>query len=211
MSNIKEIIRQLAKGSQTVNLVCTVDAVNKTARTVDCTPLDESAPLLGVNLQANQGSKFGIVAFPRVGSFVVVGFVADGNAGVVLLTDEVESIEWVFGENSTQMSVDGQGLRISVKGKSENVGGTDTVMELTSEGIVLNGGGLGGIVKVEQLTRHINAIENDINTLKKVFSAWKITPNDGGAALKLAATTWAGSPLTLTRRGDYENEKVKHG
>lgn len=211
MSNIKEIIRQLAKGSQTVNLVCTVDAVDKTARTVDCTPLDESAPLLGVNLQANQGSKFGIVAFPRVGSFVVVGFVADGNAGVVLLTDDVESLEWVFGEDSTQMSVNGQGLRISVKGKSENGGETDTVMELAPEGIVLNGGGLGGTVKVEQLTRHINTIENDINTLKKVFSEWTTTPNDGGASLKLAATTWAASPLTLTRRGDYENEKVKHG
>ena len=211
MSNIKEIIRQLAKEGQTVNLVCKVNAVDKTARTVDCTPLDESAPLLGVNLQANQGSKFGIVAFPRIDSYVVVGFVADGSAGVVLLTDDVESIEWVFGEDSTQMSADEQGLRISVKGKSENGGETDTVMELAPEGIVLNGGGLGGTVKVEQLTQHINTIENDINTLKKVFSAWTAVPNDGGTALKLATTTWAASPLTLTQRGDYENEKVKHG
>ena len=53
MNNIKETIRQLAQGGrQSVSLVCTVDAVDKTARTVDCTPLDESAPLLGVNLQA---------------------------------------------------------------------------------------------------------------------------------------------------------------
>ena len=72
MSNIQDAIRQLAQGGrQTVSLVCTVDAVDKDARTVDCTPLDEGAPLLGVNLQANQGSKFGIVAFPRVGSYVV--------------------------------------------------------------------------------------------------------------------------------------------
>ena len=85
MSNIQDAIRQLAQGGrQTASLVCTVDAVDKDARTVDCTPLDEGAPLLGVNLQANQGSKFGIVAFPRVGSYVVVGFVADGSAGVVL-------------------------------------------------------------------------------------------------------------------------------
>lgn len=38
MNNIKETIRQLAQGGrQSVSLVCTVDAVDKTARTVDCT------------------------------------------------------------------------------------------------------------------------------------------------------------------------------
>lgn len=214
MSNIKEIIRQLAKGSQTVNLVCTVDAVDKTARTVDCTPLDESAPLLGVNLQANQGSKFGIVAFPRVGSFVVVGFVADGNAGVVLLTDDVESLEWVFGKDSTQMSVDGQGLRISVKGKSENGGETDTVMELAPEGIVLNGGGLGGLVKVEALTAKLNelidAFNDHTHTLPSstVAVAGSATSQSNPAPITVPAIT---SKHTNVSRGDYENEKVKHG
>lgn len=66
------------------------------------------------------------------------------------------------------------------------------------------------MVKAEQLAQRINAIEKDINTLKNVFSAWVTTPNDGGAALKLAAAAWAGSLLTLTQRSDYENGKVKH-
>lgn len=203
MSNIQDAIRQLAQGGrQTVSLVCTVDAVDKDARTVDCTPLDEGAPLLGVNLQANQGSKFGIVAFPRVGSYVVVGFVADGSAGVVLLTDDVESVEVVISESTARIEADEEGVHVRM--------GDDTSAELTGEGVILNGGSFGGMVKAEQLAQRINAIEKDINTLKNVFSAWLTTPNDGGAALKLAAAAWAGSLLTLTQRSDYENGKVKH-
>lgn len=204
MNNIKETIRQLAQGSrQSVSLVCTVDAVDKTARTVDCTPLDESAPLLGVNLQANQESTFGVVAFPKVGSYVVVGFVADGAAGVVLLTDEVESVEVVISGDTARISADKDGVRVLM--------GDDTSAELMKEGVILNGGGLGGIVKVEQLTEHFNAIENDINELKNIFSAWVAVPQDGGAALSALTANWAGNLLTPTQRGDYENEKVKHG
>lgn len=204
MNNIKETIRQLAQGGrQSVSLVCTVDAVNKTARTVDCTPLDESAPLLGVNLQANQESTFGVVAFPKVGSYVVVGFVADGAAGVVLLTDEVESVEVVISGDTARITADKDGVRVLM--------GDDTSAELMKEGVILNGGGLGGIVKVEQLTEHFNAIENDINELKNIFSAWVAVPQDGGAALLALTANWAGNLLTPTQRGDYENEKVKHG
>ena len=203
MSNIQDAIRQLAQGGrQTASLVCTVDAVDKDPRTVDCTPLDEGAPLLGVNLQANQGSKFGIVAFPRVGSYVVVGFVADGSAGVVLLTDDVESVEVVISESTARIEADEEGVHVRM--------GDDTSAELTGEGVILNGGSFGGMVKAEQLAQRINAIEKDINTLKNVFSAWVTTPYDGGAALKLAAAAWAGSLLTLTQRSDYENGKVKH-
>mgnify|MGYP000810857739 FL=1 len=52
---LAEAIRRLAMtGSEIYCKVCTVDSVDEKARTVDCTPLDESAPLVGVNLQANQ-------------------------------------------------------------------------------------------------------------------------------------------------------------
>lgn len=202
MSGIAETIRKMAQGSRpTVSLMCTVDKVYKDTRTVDCTPLDEGAPLLGVNLQANQGSSFGVVSFPRVGSFVVVGFVADGSAGIVLLTDDVESVEVVISDKTTRAVLDEDGVRIHV--------GEETSAELTADGVVLNGGELGGAVKVEELTTRLNTIEKDINALKNVFSAWVVAPQDGGAALKGAASTWAGQSLTLTKREDYENEKVK--
>lgn len=90
--NIRTAIQQLAQGALLPMSVCTVDRVNRQARTVDCTPLDGSAPLLGINLQANQGSTHGVVLLPKVGSYVVVGLTAGGVAGVVLATDEVAEV-----------------------------------------------------------------------------------------------------------------------
>ena len=202
MSNIRDMIRELAKGDgEAYSVICTVDAVDKEARTVDCTPIDEGAPLLGVNLQANQNGKVGVVSYPRTGSYVVVGFVADGSAGVVLLTDDIESVEITTAEGKSRAVMDDGGVRIDI--------GKETSAELTADGIVLNGGSLGGLVKVKELTDRLNAIENDINSLKSVFTGWAPTPQDGGAALKGAVTSWAGQRLTPTKRGDYENEKVK--
>jgi hypothetical protein len=54
----------------------------------------------------------------------------------------------------------------------------------------------------DELTKVIN----DVNSLKTVFSTWVTVPNDGGAALKLAATTWYGS--TIQPVGKIDSEKV---
>ena len=78
------------------------------------------------------------------------------------------------------------------------------------ETIVINGGRLGGLINIEQLTSNLNAIEDDINNLKTAMSGWVPSPQDGGAALKTAITNWAGQPLTKSERGDYEDETVKH-
>ena len=199
MANIRDAIRLLAQpDGETVALVCTVDAVDKTARTVDCTPINEGAPLLGVNLQANQGSDFGLVLFPEVGAYVVVGFVADGAAGVVLTTDKVESAELVIGDASAVMNADTLTL---------TVGNMSAKFE--KDVITFNGGSLNGLPKIDDLTNRLNIIEKDINSLKSVFSGWSPVPQDGGAALKGAVTSWASSTLTETKRADYENTKIK--
>ena len=70
---IQEAIRKMAAaGTEPYCKVCTVDAVDEDARTVDCTPLDEGAPLVGVNLQANQECGEGVVLFPAVGSLSLI-------------------------------------------------------------------------------------------------------------------------------------------
>ena len=79
-----------------------------------------------------------------------------------------------------------------------------------AEEVIINGGRLGGLIKVEELTTRLNTIERDVNQLKQVFSAWTPIPGDGGASLKGGVSSWAGRQLALTKRGDYEDEKVKH-
>lgn len=78
------------------------------------------------------------------------------------------------------------------------------------ETIVINGGKLGGLINIEQLTEKLNAIEDDINSLKNLMNTWIPVAQDGGAALKASVSTWAGQPLKKSQRGDYEDEIVKH-
>lgn len=200
MADLRNIIRQLAQpDGEAIPLVCVVDSVDKDTRTIDCTPLNEGAPLLGVNLQANQGSKFGVCFFPAVGSFVVVGFVADGSAGVVLGTDEIDSAEIIIGNYSAV--IDRDGCRFDAGNISAHI---------TTDAVVFNGGEFGGLPVVGDLAKRLNIIEKDINTLKTVFASWVPVAQDGGAALSTAATSWAASQLSLTKAADYENTKVKH-
>ncbi len=199
MADLRNIIRELAKpDGETVALVCTVDAVDEKARTIDCTPLNEGAPLLGVNLQANQGADYGFWLYPDVGSFVIVGFVADGAAGVVLSTEKIKQAEVVIGDNSAVMDADG--CRIKTANMSADINPDD---------IIFNGGKLNGLVKIDDLTKRLNIIEKDINQLKALFSAGVCAPQDGGKAFISSCSSWAGATLTETVRSDYENDKIK--
>lgn len=199
MADLRNIIRELAKpDGETVALVCTVDAVDEKARTIDCTPLNEGAPLLGVNLQANQGADYGLWLYPEVGSFVIVGFVADGAAGVVLSTEKIKQAEVVIGDTSAVMDADG--CRI----KTANM-----AADINADDIIFNGGKLNGLVIIDDLTKRLNIIEKDINQLKALFSAGACTPQDGGKTFISSCSSWASATLTETVRSDYENDKIK--
>ena len=76
--------------------------------------------------------------------------------------------------------------------------------------ITINGGKLGGLIKIKDLVDKVNKIEDDINTLKQDFSTWVPVPNDGGAALKTASASWAGQQIQKTQVDDIEDKKVTH-
>ena len=78
------------------------------------------------------------------------------------------------------------------------------------ESITINGGSLGGLVKIQELTNKLNALEDDINSLKQCFSLWVPASGDGGGVLKTATTSWASEPLNKTKRNDLEDTKIKH-
>lgn len=77
--------------------------------------------------------------------------------------------------------------------------------------IQLQGGELGGMVTVTALTQKLNKLEQDLNTLKTAFSTWVPVPEDGGTALKAAASEWAGDTITETMRADIENTSITQG
>lgn len=202
MDNIKDAIRNLAQqDGETVALVCTVDAVDKKARTIDCTPVNEGAPLLGVNLQANQGSDFGLVIYPEKGAFVVVGFMADGAAGLMLATDKIESAEMVIGE--TAAAIDAEGVRVKTAKMSADI---------NKEDIIFNGGELDGLVIIQKLTDKLNELKDTVNSLINAYNNHThiTTATVGtGPAGTISPTTSKAQTAKSFKKSDYENTKIK--
>lgn len=79
-----------------------------------------------------------------------------------------------------------------------------------AEEVIINGGKLGGLIKVQELTQQLNALESEVNDLKQLFASWVPVKGDGGAVLRGLLGSWAGKRLTPSRREDYEDTKVKH-
>lgn len=87
---------------------------------------------------------------------------------------------------------------------------TGNVVHCSAGRLVINGGKNGGLINISDLVSKINAIEKDINDLKKAFSGWTPTPQDGGSALKTAAASWASATITETKVEDLEDKNVTH-
>lgn len=76
--------------------------------------------------------------------------------------------------------------------------------------VMINGGENGGLINIEAHVSRMNAIEQDINSLKQIIADWVPTANDGGAGFKTAAATWAGQQLQETARGQLEDITITH-
>lgn len=71
-----------------------------------------------------------------------------------------------------------------------------------AESVVVNGGKLGGLINIEQLTSKINELVDAFNS-----HTHEVTVAHPGGTFTTVAPTGSASPF---RRGDYEDEKVKH-
>lgn len=181
--SIADIIRQLAKtGNPLGCIVCKVTAVDKSARTVDVEPVNEEAPILACNLQADQQATVGIVQYPRIGSFVVVGFSSDGAAGMVLLCEDVESVEIVIKDKDTSSIV------------------------MTEDGIVMNNGTLDGLIKINELTEKLNNLVSEVNAFVSKYNSHTHSVVGHATATATPATA---KNVSEFKKSDYENEKVK--
>lgn len=150
---IQEAIRKIAvSGLELYCKVCKVDAVDEENRTIDCSPLDGSAPLLGVNLQANQKSAEGVVLFPAMGSYVVVAFI-NPSVGVVIVYEKIDKVRLKIGETSTLWTEDQ--VEIAVK---------DKTVTINSEKVNINGGKYGRLLKAEDFIPKINNLINAFNS-----------------------------------------------
>lgn len=80
---------------------------------------------------------------------------------------------------------------------------------IDSPKVTINGGSLGGLIKIEQLTSQLNKVEQKVNQLITAFNA-HVHP-ETGVTTAPAANAGTVPPLATTQRSALENDKVKHG
>ncbi len=145
-----------------------------------CTVQIDSLQLKDVRLRAvinNNEDK--VLLTPKTGSYVLVYDMSGGKMRdlVVMSCSEIEKIEI----------------------KTEN-----TTVNIDKNGVMINGGNLGGLVKIEELTNKLNALVNAFNTHTHIVS---------GTAGEMPVTGTAfivESKASVFNKNDYEDTKVKH-
>lgn len=211
--DIRNAIRQLAlSGTEMYLTVCTVDAVDEKARTIDCTPLNEGAQLLGVNLQADQSGEIGLVSFPAVGSYVVVGFLSPAVAVVVLTTEltkaslTIANSEITVEDNSVALFTEKVTALISADTLKLDVYGSTLEM---SRGEVIWNGGSETIANATELQSQLNKCKARIDAIINALASSAVAPQDGGATYK-ANIAAALSGLISEDYSNMIDDKIKH-
>lgn len=149
--------------------------------TCNVEPINGIADLHNVRLNCSIDSTVGIIITPKEKSNVIVHQISKVDSYVAQYS-EIEKINIEIGA-----------FKFSLNG-SEMVFNEGTV----------------GLAKSDILVSKYNALEQDINTLKQLITGWLPVASDGGAALKLALTTWLAQPITPTTISEIADTKIKH-
>lgn len=210
--NIQNAIKQLAlAGSEMYLTVCTVDAVDEKARTIDCTPINEGAQILGVNLQGNQDQEIGMVSFPAVGSDVVVGFINPAVAVVVLTTELTKAVvtigntEATVEDNSVVLKTQKGSVTLTADNLKLDIDGT--TLEL-KKGLSTWNGGSETTANATELQTQLNRCKARIDQIVTAIKTGTPTPQDGGAGYQETMAAMLTAPAE-----DYSNiidDKIRH-
>jgi hypothetical protein len=80
--------------------------------------------------------------------------------------------------------------------------------------ITINGGELGGLIKIQDLTDKLNALKDQLNSVVTKFNTHTHNVSTTGTAAAqagvAAATTGQAQQATAFNKSDYEDEKIKH-
>lgn len=211
--DIGNSIKKLAlSGLELYLTVCTVDAVDEDARTIDCTPINEGAPLLGVNLQADQTHTVGVVSFPAVGSYVVVGFLSRDVAVVVLAMEITKSVitigdtEATVEDNSVVLKTRKGTATLTADNLKIDIDGTTLEMK---KGVSIWNGGSETTANATELQKQLNLNKARTDAIIKALTSSAVAPQDGGATYKTNITA-ALSGLTSEDYSNMIDDKIKH-
>jgi len=169
-------IAKKGKMSDVLILPAQVKSVDGTTCAVSIDDLE----ITGVRLRAVINSeKEQLLITPKIGSYVLIADLSGGNFTdfAVISYSEVEAIS---------IKIDSQTINID------------------KDGIVCNGGNLGGMIKIQELTNKLNELVNAFNTHTHTVATSGTASSQTGMAAPIAAQTQTFS------QSDYEDVKLKH-
>lgn len=130
-----------------------------------------------LNAVIDEGVKDRFVVVPAVGSYVLVLTMGEATEGLVVAMSKIDKV---------MIQTGAVGVNVS------------------SEGVVMNGGELGGLIDIAKLTDKVNA-------LVEAFNGHTHQVNTTGSASSQAGTASAvASKAAKLKRGDYEDVNVMH-
>lgn len=211
--NIATSIQRLAlRGCEMYLCVCTVDSVDEKTRTIECTPINEGAQLIGVNLQADQSGEVGVVSFPAVGSDVVVGFINPAVAVVILATEITKTVLTIGKTEATvednAVSLVTEKVKATISADTLKLDADGTTLEMNGDKSVWNGGSE-TTANATNLKQELTKMSARIDGIIKAITASAVAPMDGGATYKANMAT----VVSALQKEDFSkmiDDKIKH-
>ena len=165
----------------------TVTKVDTEAMTCTVTTRSKQTILYNVIIGAYRGATFGAYLIPKVNSVVTIAYYSRNEAYIVK-PGPLERVQLDMGTG------EGAGVTLVVE-----------------DGVVtLNGGELGGLIAIADLTTKINDLVSTVNSLLSEYRLHMHPTAATGPPSPPTPTSMTPDAATFTE-GDYENEEIKHG
>lgn len=204
LEEFSQVFERRLRQSGTNTFYADVVAVDEAART--CCVEMEGIPYENVLLYSVEKADLkGFVILPATGSRVIVSRLGDG--WFVELFSVIDKVLLTIGEN-VALSVDQE--EITYKNGQVSLKINGSAVELSANAITLNGGGLDGLVKINDITTKLNELVETFNSHTHSGVITAVSGGSGNPAVGIpgnsATTTLDAKPFSKT---DYENTKVK--
>lgn len=141
-----------------------------------CTVVDDGVEYYGVRLQPVVERQSGVVLFPRKGAMALVAKIEGGDLCVVSAS-EYDMVD----------------IKIS-----------DTSLTMDENGIIANGGGNSGLVKIDKLIEWMDRVHSDLTNLKTKLFTHPVAGNNIALGLDMNVS------VLKPKKSDFEDTKFKH-
>lgn len=171
-----ELVGSMLKKIPVSISVGTVSEVDKKKRSCTVKRVDKPT-LYDVRLNSVIGDhKDHFTVFPKVGSYVLCLMIDEPTNCIIVAYAEPEEIALKIGTQE---------------------------LKANKDGFVFNGGKLKGMVKIDDLIKKLNALENQMGTHQHLYV------NSAGVTTSTASDPATNAPMAPTQQNELENTKIK--